>query len=208
MYMDGPITQFMDKLASGSPEPGGGAACALASAIGAALVSMVANLTVGKEKYKDVQGDIAELLESTERVRRNLQDLVQKDTEVYGVLAGAFKMPRETDEEKSSRKEAIQEALLDATMVPYRIAESALEVAVLSETAAEIGNVNAVSDAGVAVLLAEAGAQSAALNVKINLVSIDDQVFVEEKWSAIEDILSKTGELRAKVLKITYNKLG
>ncbi|MBN1288696.1 MAG: cyclodeaminase/cyclohydrolase family protein [Actinobacteria bacterium] len=208
MYMDGPILQFMDKLASGSPEPGGGAACALASAIGAALVSMVANLTVGKEKYSDVQDRIAGLLESAESVRRNLQELVQKDTEVYGVLSKAFKMPRETGEEKSSRKKAIQEALLDATMVPYQIAENALEVARLSELAAEIGNVNAVSDAGVAVLLADAGAQSAALNVKINLASIEDKAFADEKWSAIEDILSNTAGLKNRVLKTTYEKLG
>ncbi|MBN2168693.1 MAG: cyclodeaminase/cyclohydrolase family protein [Actinobacteria bacterium] len=208
MYIDGPILQFMDKLASGSPEPGGGAACALASAIGAALVSMVANLTVGKEKYKDVQDRIAGLLESVEKVRSNLQDLVQEDTEVYGVLSKAFKMSRETDEEISSRKQAIQDALLDATMVPFRIAENALEVARLSELAAEIGNVNAVSDAGVAVLLADAGAQSAALNVKINLVSIEDAAFAEEKWSAIEDILSNTAELKSRVLKLTYEKLG
>jgi formiminotetrahydrofolate cyclodeaminase len=208
MYLEGRLVDFVDKLASASPEPGGGAASALAAALGAALVSMVANLTVGKEKYADVQDRISELLDSTEGARRRLQELVQKDTEVYGVLAKAFKMPRETDEEKATRKEAVQGALKEATLVPYAIAEACLEVARLSETAADIGNVNAVSDAGVAALLAEAAAQCAALNVKINLGSIEDSGFVEEKWTGIQDILSRASTLRDSVVKVTYEKLG
>jgi formiminotetrahydrofolate cyclodeaminase len=208
MYLEGPMAGFIDKLASSSPEPGGGAASAAAAALGAALVSMVGNLTVGKEKYADVQDRVAELLEASEETRRELEDLVQKDTEVYGVLAAAFKMPRETDEEKAKRNEAVQWALRGATAVPFAIAEKCLEVAKLSEVAAEIGNVNAVSDAGVAALLAEAGAQCAALNVKINLNSIDDKDFVREKWEAIKDILSRSELLREKVVKVTYEKLG
>ena len=208
MYLEGPMVGFIDKLASSSPEPGGGAASAAAAALGAALVSMVGNLTVGKEKYADVQNRIAELLEASEKTRRELEDLVQKDTEVYGVLAAAFKMPRGTDEEKAKRDEAVQSALREATAVPFAIAEKCLEVAKLSEVAAEIGNVNAVSDAGVAALLAEAGAQCAALNVKINLNSINDKDFVREKWEAIKDILSRSEELREKVVKVTYEKLG
>lgn len=208
MYLEGRIVDFTDRLASKSPEPGGGAASALTAAIGAALVSMVANLTVGKEKYADVQDRIKELLDASEGVRKKLEVLVQEDTEVYGVLAVAFKMPRETDEEKADRNAAVQAALKEATMVPYKIAVQCLEVAKLSEVAAEIGNVGAVSDAGVAVLLAEAAARSAALNVKINLTSINDPVFVDEKWGGIQDILSESGTLRERVEKVTYEKLG
>ena len=208
MYLEGPMAGFIDRLASSSPEPGGGAASAAVAALGAALVSMVANLTVDKEKYADVQDRITELLDASEKARRELQDLVQEDTEVYAVLAAAFKMPRQTEEEKAKRNEAVQSALREATAVPYAIAEKCLEVAKLSEVAAEIGNVNAVSDAGVAALLAEAGARCAALNVKINLNSINDENFVREKWEAIEDILSRSEELREKVVKVTYEKLG
>ena len=208
MYLEGKMAGFIDELASSSPEPGGGAASAAAAALGAALVSMVANLTVGKEKYADVQDRIAGLLEASEKTRGELQDLVQKDTEVYGVLAAAFKMPRGTDEEKAKRNEAVQSALMEATAVPFAIAEKCLEVAKLSEVAADIGNVNAVSDAGVAALLAESGAQCAALNVKINLNSIDDKDIVQEKWEAIKDILSRAEKLREKVVKVTYEKLG
>ena len=208
MYVEGRIIDFLDKLASSSPEPGGGSASALAAAIGAALVSMVANLTVGKAKYADVQDQVAGLVKDSEAVRARLQELVQEDTEVYGVLAGAFKMPRETDEEKAGRDEAIQEACKEATMVPYAIAEQCLEVARLSEVAADIGNVGAVSDAGVAALIADAAAQAAALNVKINLTTIKDSGFNEEKWSCITDILSRTAELKEKVVAVTYKKLG
>ncbi|MFH1833685.1 MAG: cyclodeaminase/cyclohydrolase family protein [bacterium] len=202
------MVDFLDKLASGSPEPGGGAASACAAALGAALVSMVANLTVGKQKYADVQDRIEELLASSEKVRSDLQELVQKDTEAYGVLAAAFKMPRETEGEKAIRETAVQAALKEATMVPFAIAEKCVEVAELSRVAADIGNVNAVSDAGVAALLAEAAAGCAALNVKINLTSINDPGFVSEKWAAIQDILSRTKELKDTVVSVTYEKLG
>lgn len=208
MYIEGRIVDFLDKLASSAPEPGGGSASALAASIGAALVSMVANLTVGKQKYADVQDQIKELVDNSEKVRGELQSLVQKDTEVYGVLAAAFKMPRETDSEKAERDQAIQNACKEATMVPYAIAEQCLEVAKLSEVAADIGNVNAVSDAGVAALLAEAAAQCAALNVKINLGTIKDEAFNVEKWDGIQDILARSLELKDKVVMVTYKKLG
>ena len=208
MYIEGRIVDFLDRLASSSPEPGGGSASARGAALGAALVCRVANRSLGPEEVAHVQDRISRLLEDSEEVRRRLQALVQEDTEVYGVLAGAFKMPRETDAEKAARNEAIQAACREATMVPYAIAEQCLEVARLSEVAADIGNVGAVSDAGVAVLLADASARSAALNVKINLTTIKDPAFNEEKWSGITDILSRTAELKDKVVEITYKKLG
>src|SRR4030042_36126 len=105
MYIEKPLIVFMDKLASKSPEPGGGSVSALVGALGAALVSMVGNLTVGKEKYSSVQDQIEELLKTSEKARDELQGLIQKDTEVYGVLSVAFKMPRDTDEEKAVRTE-------------------------------------------------------------------------------------------------------
>lgn len=208
MYVKGPMVDYLDRLASGAPEPGGGSASALAAAVGAALVGMVANLTVGKEKYSGVQDRVRELLADSEKVRSRLQELVQEDTEVYSVLAKAFKMPRGTEEEKLKRDEAVQAACKEATMVPYAIVEQCLEVAKLSEVAAEIGNVNAVSDAGVAALLAEACAQCAALNVKINLGTIRDGAFNEEKWTGVQDILARALELKDRVVRVTYEKLG
>ena len=180
MYVEKPMIVFLDKLASRSPEPGGGSVSALVGALGAGLVSMVGNLTLGKEKYADVQDQVEELLKSSEKIRDDLQGLIQKDTEVYADVSAAFKLPRDTELEKTERASKIQEALKVATQVPFEIAEKCLEVARLAETSAEIGNVGAVSDAGVAVLLAEAAAQSAALNVKINIGSIEDRDFFGE----------------------------
>lgn len=208
MYLDGPIVAFLDKLASSSPEPGGGAASALVGSVGAALVSMVANLTLGKSGYEGVQDEVRKLLDSSEKERKSLENLIQKDTEVYGILSAAYKMPRESEEDKKKRKSAIQQALREATMVPFSIAERCLEVARLSKVAAEIGNVGAVSDAGVAALLAFAGAEGAALNIRINVVSIEDREFAEGKWTETQDILSSVSELKDEVVKLTYEKLG
>jgi methenyltetrahydrofolate cyclohydrolase len=208
MYVEKPMIVFFDKLASRSPEPGGGSVSALVGALGAALVSMVANLTLGKEKYADVQDQVEELLASSERLRSDLQGLIQKDTEVYADVSAAFKLPRESEEEKAERAARIQDALKLATEVPFEIAEKCLEVARLSETSAVIGNVGAVSDAGVAVLLAEAAAQSAALNVKINVNSIEDREFSGSRWDRIGEILEETAVLRERVVKMTYEKLG
>lgn len=208
MYIEKPMIVFLDRLASRSPEPGGGSAAALVAAVGAALVSMVGNLTLGKEKYASVQADIEELLKASEQVRSDLQDLLQQDTEVYAGVSAAFKMPRDTEEEKEARRVKVQEGLKAATEVPFRITEKCADVARLSLTAGEIGNVGAVSDAGVAVLLAEAAAQSGALNVKINIGSIEDEAYCAAKWARVQEILSETGELRERVMRLTYEKLG
>ena len=208
MYVEKPMIVFLDKLASRSPEPGGGSVSALVAALGAALVSMVGNLTLGKEKYADVQDQIEELLASSEGLRGELQELIQKDTEVYAGVSAAYKLPRETEEEKAERERRVQDALKLAAEVPFEICEKCLQVARISETSAHIGNVGAVSDAGVAVLLAEAAAQSAALNVKINVNSIADKEYGQARWQRVGEVLEEAAELRERVMRITYEKLG
>jgi glutamate formiminotransferase/formiminotetrahydrofolate cyclodeaminase len=208
MYIDQPMRHFMDKLASKSPEPGGGSVAALTGALGAALVSMVANLTLGKEKYKDVQPQIEQLLRESERLRAEMQDLIQKDTEAYGALSLVYKMPKNTDEEKAARAEKMQDALKRACQVPFEIGMQSLEVAKLARRAADIGNVAAVSDAGVAVLLAQACAQSAALNVKINVNSIKDGAYNTATWGKVQDVLKQVAELEKAVMETTYKKMG
>lgn len=208
MYVDQPIRHFMDKLASKSPEPGGGSVAALTGALGAGLVSMVASLTLGKEKYKDVQPQIEQLLSESEKLRNELQDLIQKDTEAYGALSLVYKMPKNTDAEKAARTEKMQEALKKACQVPFEIGLKSLEVAKLAERAADIGNVGAVSDAGVAVLLAQACAQSAALNVKINVNSIKDEAYNKDTWTRMQDVLKQVAALEKSVMETTYKKMG
>ena len=118
-----------------------------------------------------------------------------------------MKLPRDTEEQKRERSGILQAALKGAADVPLKVAEAAAEVARLSLPAAEKGNPHAVSDAGVAVVLAEAAAQSAALNVKINLAWIDDEEFNRDAWGRIEAVLSETARLREVVLALTYSKL-
>jgi len=208
VYIDQPIRHFLDKLASESPEPGGGSVAALTGALGAGLVSMVASLTMGKEKYKDVQLQIEALFKESEKLRNEMQALIQKDTEAYGALSEVYKMPKNTDAEKAARTVKLQEALKKACQVPFEIGLTSLEVAKLSERAADIGNVAAVSDAGVAVLLAQACAQSAALNVKININSIKDQAFNNETWTRMQDVLNQVAALEKSVMATTYRKMG
>ncbi|MCL5942899.1 MAG: cyclodeaminase/cyclohydrolase family protein [Actinobacteria bacterium] len=207
-YVDGSMRAFLDKLATASPEPGGGSVAALVGALGAGLVSMVASLTIGKEKYAGVQERIKVLLGEAEAVREMLQELLQRDAEVYGAVSEAMKMPRETEEQTAERAARMQTALKEAARVPLAIGEQVLRVARLSAIAAEIGNVNAVSDAGVAALLAEAAAQSAALNVKINIGWIDDAEFNRVSWERVQAILDETARLREHVVAMTYEKLG
>ena len=208
MYIDQPIRHFLDKLASKSPEPGGGSVAALTGALGAGLVSMVCSLTLGKEKYKGVQPQVEALIKESEKLRAEMQDLIQKDTEVYGGLSEVYKMPKNTDAEKAARTAKMQEALKLACQVPFEIGLKSLEVARLAGRAAEIGNVAAVSDAGVAVLLAQACAQSAALNVKINVNSIKDEAYNKQTWSKMQDVLKQVAALEKSVMETTYKKMG
>jgi len=209
MYVDKPMRYFLDRLTSASPEPGGGAAAALAGSLAAALVGMVANRTKGKKGYEAVQEAVAALLDQAEALRTDLQRLLQEDTEAFSAVAEAYRLPKETEEQKRERSARIQEALKGAaTQVPLAVCEKALEVGRLSRTAAEIGNVQAVSDAGVAVLLAEAAAQAAAMNVKINLNSIRDTDFTGPTWTRVQEILKELAGLRETVVAATYEKMG
>ena len=208
MYINEPLSYFMDKLASNSPTPGGGSVAALTGAMGAALVSMVSNLTLNKEKYKDVQPQIEVLLKNSEKLRHEMQDLIQKDIEVFGSLSQVYSMPKNTDAEKAARTQKMQEVLKLACQVPFEIGLKSLDVVKLAQTAAEIGNTQAVSDAGVAALLANACAQSAALKVKININSIKDAAYNQTTWTKMQDTLNQVDSIQKNVLKITYQKMG
>jgi formiminotetrahydrofolate cyclodeaminase len=204
---DKPVTNFLDELASNAPAPGGGSVAALSGALGAALVSMVCNLTLGKKGYEAVQGDITELLAQSEALRKELTYLLEADVAAYTDYSVAAKMPRTTDEEKASRTKAMQAALKSATDVPLRIAEAAVKVMDLCMPAAEKGNKWAVSDAGVAVLMAEAALRSAALNVLINLGSLKDQDFVADRRAKLDSLLDGKGIMRDEIYDHVVAKL-
>ena len=207
MLTEKPVTIFLDELSSSAPAPGGGSAAALSGALGAALVSMVCNLTLGKKKYAEVQEDIESLLEKSEALRKELTDLLEEDVKAYTAYSQAAKMPRQTEEQKAERATAMQAALKGATDVPLRIAEAAVKVMYLCRPAAEKGNVWAVSDAGVAVLLAEAALRSAALNVLINLGSLKDEEFVAERRAKLDSLLEGKGVMRDEIYDFVVEKL-
>jgi len=204
---DKPITNFLDELASNAPAPGGGSVAALSGALGAALVSMVCNLTLGKKAYADVQDDIQDLLAQSEALRQQLTDLLEEDVKAYTGYSKAAKMPRATDEEKAARATAMQAALKVATDVPLSIAEAAVKVMDLCMTAAQKGSKWAVSDAGVAVLMAEAALRSAALNVLINLGTLRDQEFVANRRTKLESLLAGRSVMRDEIYDYVVSKL-
>lgn len=202
-----PVNNFLDELASNAPAPGGGSVAALSGALGAALVSMVCNLTLGKKGYEDVQDDIKDLLAQSEGLRKELSDLLEADVAAYTGYSKAAKMPRATEEEKAERSKAMLAALKVATDVPLSIAEAAVKVMDLCMPAAEKGNKWAVSDAGVAVLMAEAALRSAALNVLINLGTLKDEEFVNDRRAKLESLLEGKGVMRDEIYDYVVGKL-
>ena len=170
---------FLDQLASSAPTPGGGSVAALCGALSAALSSMVANLTLGREKYRDVEPTIHETLEVSEQMRAEFTQLIADDITAYGVLSAAYRLPKATPEEQAQRSAQIQEALQGAAEAPLRIAERARQALDLCRTLGEIGNTNVISDVGVAAITAHAALESAELNVLINLKVMKDHALAE-----------------------------
>lgn len=174
------LNEYLDKLASSDPVPGGGAASAISGATAAGLVEMVARLTSGKKGYEEVTEEMNKILEEASKIREELVDLADKDADSYQAVLDCFKMPKSTDEEKSLRSQAIQKATLGAAQVPLRIAERCREIFPLAMAVVEKGNKNAVSDGAVAALLSRAAVHGAVLNVLINVSSLKDEKVREE----------------------------
>lgn len=207
MIKDKTIHQFLDDLASKSATPGGGSVAAIMGAMGAALVSMVCNLTIGKKNYESIEPEMKELLARSESLRAQLMDMVRSDVEVFNKVMAAYGLPKETDEQKSARSEQIQLALQEATDIPIECAKACAEVIRLSKIAAEKGNRNVVSDAGVAVVAGHAALKSAALNVYVNVSSIKDEKFVSSRLSQLNEILSGMDLLNEEIFELVKSKL-
>lgn len=196
MIQDQPIQQFLDELASKSATPGGGSAAAIMGAMGAALVGMVCNLTVGKKNYEAVEAEMADVLARADALRAQSMDLIRADIEAFDRVMAAYALPRETEEDKAARGRAIQEALKAATEVPLVCARLCADIIELSEIAAQKGNRNLISDAGVAVMAAHAALKSAALNVYVNAKGVKDEAFARDRVDRLETLL-KEGEAKA-----------
>jgi formiminotetrahydrofolate cyclodeaminase len=207
MLKDMKIKNFLDMLASKSATPGGGSVAALTGTMGAALLSMVSNLTVGKEQYKEVEDDIKDLLKKSESFRTTLEELMEKDVEVFNQFMVIMKLPRTNEEEKKDRNQKMQIALIEAAKVPLEIARKSKEVIDICLEIADKGTRNAISDVGVGVLLAEAAFHSAIINVKINLNMIKDENIKKEFSQEIESLNSQVKGEKDRVLKIVLQRL-
>ena len=186
---DQPIQQFLDDLASKSATPGGGSAAAIMGAQGAALISMVCNLTIGKPKFAEVEADMQALLSDAEALRQQLTDMIKADIEVFNRVMASYGLPKETDEDKTARSASIQDVLKEATDVPLDCAKACAKVIALSQIAADKGNPNVISDAGAGLMAAYSGLKIAALNVYINAGSLKDREFADAKLAELAAIM-------------------
>ncbi len=203
-----PLSAFLDQLASSAPTPGGGSAAALCGALSAALSSMVANLTLGREKYREVEPAIRAALEQSERLRAACTQLINDDIAAYGALSAAYRLPKATAEEQATRSAQIQEALHGAAEAPLRIAEQARQALDLCRTLAEIGNINVISDVGVAAIAAHAALESAELNVLINLKAIKDGALAEALLQRLNAARGGALSMTQDILAAVRQKMG
>jgi len=207
MIKQSAIETFLDELASSKATPGGGSAAAIIGAMGAALVAMVCNLTIGKKKYAEVEEEMKALLDRAETLRAKLTSMIEDDVEAFDAVMGAYGMPKETDAEKAARGDAIQKALKLATDVPLRCCHAAREVIDIAAAASAKGNLGVISDAGVAVLAAYAALRSAALNVYTNAKIITDKAYADAKLKELEALLKGAERVTEDAYELVKGKL-
>lgn len=211
MLIQKPINDYVAQVASKEPTPGGGSVAALAGSLGSALTVMVGNLTIGRKVYNELADDVKELMsrnfnELNESIER-LNSIVDEDTKAFDKVMEALKLPKDTDEQKKIRSNAIQEGYKVALEVPLKCAEECYKVLKLQKVFADYGNVNAITDVGVGALLAATGLEGAILNVKINLSSIKDLEFKNKIEERINTLMAEGMKLKDELMEIVYKRL-
>jgi glutamate formiminotransferase/formiminotetrahydrofolate cyclodeaminase len=199
---------FLNELAAATPTPGGGSAAAYTVAQAAALTAMVARLTIGRKKYADVENRMEYLRDQADLLRKGLNEDVDRDASAFEQLMQATKMPKDTDDEKGARAEAMRSATFSAAQVPLEVSRKALEVLKLTCEAAEAGNLNAISDAGSASALARAGLTGAGYNVRINLAGMPDDPKARAMTSELVKIEKQADELIDRLKQILTSRGG
>ena len=208
------VDDFTKDLASESPAPGGGAVAGLCASLSASLASMVFNLTIDRKCAKDYTEEVIKKLkedrEKAQELRLKFLKLMDEDKEVFDKLMDSYKMPKETEEEKTKRSEAIKKSSYEVLEVPEKLAMLTLEVYPILETGLKYGNINAISDVGVGAILADAAIKSAILNVNINTASFKDPIRKKEAEERAKRALSqskiKSEEIVSQVNKKIYGQ--
>jgi len=202
MLQDKKVSEFMETLASNAPVPGGGSVAALSGAVAAALTEMVANLTVGKKKYGDVEDEMIEILAAFSDYRVAFLKGMDEDAQAFHLVMDALGMPKETDDEKAVRKEAMQNAFKEASRVPMETARLGVKLFPGIRAVVERGNQNAASDGLVAAMMTRNAILAALFNVRINLQSIKDQAFVASMQEEVKRIQAETMKAEAAILAL------
>lgn len=202
------VEEFSKILGSNSPAPGGGSVAALSGALAADLVSMVCNLSIGKNDFETFQTEISKALQESQTLSKSLLKRVDLDTEAFNSVMAAFKMAKDTEQEKTSRAEAIQKGFKEAVQSPLGIAQECLEVLKLAGRLLGKSNSNALSDLGVASQQAFAGLEGAIMNVKINIPSIKDVDFVAETSSKTSTLLEEGRRIKDDIYEYVFEHFG
>lgn len=207
MLKDMMLKDLLNELSSKSATPGGGTVAGIAGALSAVMISMVCNLTIGKKKYQQSEDEIKKTLENATRLIDEFTLLADKDAEVFNDVMEAYRLPHETEEEKTERTHAVQEATKRAALVPMDVLRRCEALVLLSRSAALKGNENAISDAGVAAVMARAAAKSACLNILINLSTITDEDFIGKLKTEQENVMKTVKDISEETLNIVKQKL-
>lgn len=201
------LRDFANAVSSDSPAPGGGSVSALAGALGSALAAMVANLTVGKKDYESHWSEMKEVAVNAQRLKDELLRAVDRDTDAFNALMNAVGMPKKSEDQIAARDQAIEQATKNACLVPLEVMKNSLEVLKFACIVAESGNANAVSDAGVASLLALSAVEGAGLNVRINLPGIKDKSFVDQMNREVQAIVTDASALQSNIIETVTKKI-
>ena len=194
------IVDFLERVASNTPVPGGGSIAALSAAASASLSEMVANLTIGKKGFEAVEGEMKGIAADALNLRGKLVQDIDRDSDAFHGVVSAYKLPRDTEEDKKKRNRAIQEGLKNAALVPLSVAKDAFRLMELAQRVIENGNRRAVTDGVVAAMMARTAILSAMYNVRINLVSIQDKAFVTDVAKQIEYMEKQTHKKEKEIL--------
>ncbi len=199
---------FTEELSAPTPTPGGGSAAAYAGAMGAALVAMVAGLTIGKKKYAEVEAEMQAIRVMAENLRKELAQAVGDDAASFEVLMVTFKMPKDTEEQKSARNAAITQATLNAAHIPLHVSQDAVKVMELALKCVKDGNLNAISDGMSGFAMSRAALTAAGYNVKININSLEDKSLGDKMLSELSELETKADKLEKEIRTVMKERGG